>query len=264
VGLAGRSDLSSRRRREEDVDRPTDDAGSWTARTAELLDRVRTRGPQVHVLTSTVAQPLAANLLLAAGAQPSMSAAPGEIEAFAERADALVANLGMLDETRRGALTRALPVVGRRGVPWVLDPVKVERSPDRLAFARELLAFAPAVVRANRAEMEALRLGDGPVRATTGEVDLVETGGRKLRIGGGDPLMTHVTAMGCAGTGLVAAFLAVEPDPFAATVGALACLKVAGEMAGEDARGPGSFPAALLDALYALDAELLATRAKLA
>jgi hydroxyethylthiazole kinase len=246
------------------LDRPSDDAGSWTAVAADLLHRVRTRGPQVHILTSTVAQPLSANLLLAVGAQPSMSAAAGEIEAFAERTDALVANLGMLDEARRAALKRALPVVTRRGTPWVLDPVKVERSPDRLAFTRDLLAFAPSVVRANRAEMAALGLGTGPVRATTGDVDLVEWEGRTLRIGGGDPLMAHVTAMGCAGTGLVAAFLAVEPDPFAAAVGALTCLKVAGEMAGEDARGPGSFPAAFLDALYALDAERLAQRAKLA
>jgi hydroxyethylthiazole kinase len=246
------------------LDRPTDDAGTWAAHAAELLARVRSRAPEVHVLTSTVAQPLSANLLLAVGAQPSMSAAAGEIDAFAERTQALVANLGMLDDVRRGALTRTLPILGRRGVPWVLDPVKVERSPDRLAFARELLAFAPAVVRANRAEMDALTPAAGLVRATTGEIDLVEADGRKLRIGGGDPMMAHVTAMGCAGTGLVAAFLAVEPDRFAAAGAALTCLKVAGEMAGEEARGPGSFPAALLDALYGLDADQLATRARLA
>jgi hydroxyethylthiazole kinase len=246
------------------LDRATDDAGTWAAHAAALLARVRSRAPEVHVLTSTVAQPLTANLLLAVGAQPSMSAAAGEIDAFAERTHALVANLGMLDEDRRSALGRALPILGRRGVPWVLDPVKVERSPDRLAFARELLGFAPAVVRANRAEMAALATAAGPVRATTGEIDLVEGEGRALRIGGGDPMMTHVTAMGCAGTGLVAAFLAVEPDPFTATAAALTCLKVAGEMAGEEARGPGSFPAALLDALYGLDADQLATRARLA
>lgn len=245
---------------EPTTERPENAAG----RAAELLERMRCRAPQVHVLTSTVAQPLTANLLLAVGAEPSMSAAPGEIDAFAERTDALVANLGMLDEARRAALTRALPIVARRGMPWVLDPVKVERSPARLAFARELLAFAPAVVRANRAEMDALAPDPGQVRAATAEVDLVEADGRKLRVGGGDPLMACVTAMGCAGTGLVAAFVAVEPDPFAATVAALTCLKVAGEIAGEEARGPGSFPAAFLDALYGLDAAQLDARAKLA
>ncbi len=246
------------------MDRPSDDAGSWAAHAAALLDRVRSRAPEVHVLTSTVAQPLSANLLLAVGAQPSMSAAPGEIEAFAARTDAFVANLGMLDDARRAALTRALPVVTGRGVAWVLDPVKVERSPDRLAFARELLAFAPAVVRANRAEMAALDPDAGTVRARTGEIDLVVENARELRVAGGDPLTTRVTAMGCAGTGLVAAFLAVEPDAFAAAAAALTCLKVAGELAGGTARGPGSFTAAFLDALYGLDAERLAARARLA
>ncbi len=246
------------------MDRPTDDAGSWTAIAADLLDRVRTRTPEVHVLTSTVAQPLSANLLLAVGAQPSMSAAAGEIEAFAERTEALVANLGMLDDARRGALTRALPILAEHGTPWVLDPVKVERSPERLAFARELSAFAPAVVRANRAEMDALAPGAGPVAATTGEVDLVVDGERRLRIANGHPLMAKVTAMGCAGTGLVAAFLAVEEDAFLATGAALLVLGVAGAIAGARAQGPGSFPVQFLDALDRLDAAQLADRARLA
>jgi len=239
-----------------------DDLGPWVERTAACLSRIRADAPQIHVLTSTVAQPLSANLLLAVGAQPSMSAEPGEIDAFAERAHALVANLGMLDAPRREALARALPILARRGVPWVLDPVKVERSPARLAFARELLGHRPAVVRANAAEMQALDPAADVVRATTGEVDRIEHGERRLALAGGHPLMAHVTAMGCAGTGLVAAFLAVEPDAFAAAGGALLALGVAGEVAGERAAGPGSFPATLLDALHALDAPTLAARAK--
>jgi hydroxyethylthiazole kinase len=37
---------------------------------------------------------------------------------------------------------------------------------------------------------------------------------------------------------------------------------VAGGIAGERAEGPGSFPAALLDALYALDAHTLDEKAR--
>lgn len=246
------------------MDRPTDGARTWTACAADLLERVRTRGPQVHVLTSTVAQPLSANLLLAVGANPSMSAAPGEIEAFARRTAALVANLGMLDDARRAALTGALPILAERATPWVLDPVKVERSPARLAFARELLAFTPSVIRANAAEMAALAPDDGPVRATTGAFDRIEAGERALALANGHPLMTRVTAAGCAATGLVAAFLAVEPDAFAAAAAALLVFGVAGEIAGEHARGPGSFAVALLDAIAGLDAAAIAARARLA
>jgi len=242
----------------------TTSATQWAATAGDLLERVRASAPQVHVLTSTVAQPLSANLLLATGAQPSMSAEAGEIAAFAERTHALVANLGMLDEPRRAALATALPILRRRGVPWVLDPVKVERSPARLAFARELLAHGPAVVRANAAEMAALAPDPGVVQAITGEVDAVTRGEERLRLAGGHAWMASVTAMGCAGTGLVAAFLAVEADAFAAAAAALLVLAVAGELAGERAQGPGSFAVALLDVLHGLDATTIAARARLA
>lgn len=235
----------------------------WVARTAQCLERVDAKAPQVHVLTSTVAQSLSANLLLAVGAQPSLSQAPGQIEAFAERTDALVANLGVLDAARRDAIGRALPILQARAVPWVLDPVKVERSPERAAFAATLIAERPTVVRGNAFEMDALE-GDGaPVWAVTGEIDLIEHGDRWVRVANGHALMTRVTAMGCAGTTLIAAFLTVERDPFVAAVTALLALGVAGEMAAEQARGPGTFPAAFLDALHHLDADTLDRRARL-
>jgi hydroxyethylthiazole kinase len=245
------------------MDRAPDEVRLWAERTAACLSRLRAEAPQVHVLTSTVAQPLSANLLLAAGARPSMSAEPGEIDAFAERTQALVVNLGMLEASRREAVVRALPILERRGVAWVLDPVKVDRSPARLAFARSLLDHQPAVVRANAAEMAALAPAGAAVRATTGEIDHIAGDGRTLDLAGGHPLMAHVTAMGCAGTGLIAAFLAVEPDAFTAAACALLALAVAGEIAGEKAGGPGSFPAAFLDVLHALDGDTLARRARL-
>jgi hydroxyethylthiazole kinase len=70
--------------------------------------------------------------------------------------------------------------------------------------------------------------------------------------------------MGCALTCLVGAFAAAAPDtPFDASVGALATFAVAGSTAAEDARGPGSFVVHFLDALHALDANTLETRAQI-
>ena len=74
--------------------------------------------------------------------------------------------------------------------------------------------------------------------------------------------MAKVTAMGCAGSALVAACLAVEPDAFRATAAALLIIGVAGEMAAEKAAGPGSFAVAIIDALYNLDGPTLIARAK--
>jgi hydroxyethylthiazole kinase len=233
---------------------------------AALLGRLRARRPAVLALTSPVAQAFTANLLLAAGAQPSLSQAGGEVEAFAERTDALLVNLGMLDLPRREAAEAALPVVERRGVPWLLDPVKAERSPDRAAFAQRLLAFGPAAVHANAEEAPLVAAWPGTtdcVLALTGPVDEVRRGDRSLRIANGHPLMAAVTAVGCAGMSLAAAFLAVEDDPWLAVAAALLALGVGGELAGEAARGPGSFQPALLDALYSLDEETLCRRSRI-
>jgi hydroxyethylthiazole kinase len=68
--------------------------------------------------------------------------------------------------------------------------------------------------------------------------------------------------MGCVASALVGACLAVEPDAWKAVTAALTIVGVAGEVAAERARGPGSFVSEILDAVYALDAEALAKKAK--
>src|SRR5204863_6756823 len=96
--------------------------------TAEILARLRARSPRVHCITNAVAQSFTANVLLAAGAIPSMTLSAEEIGAFVARADALLLNLGTFDEERREATAAALEVVSERSTPWVLEPVFVDRS----------------------------------------------------------------------------------------------------------------------------------------
>ena len=238
------------------------------------LERVRAQRPRVHCLTNPVAMNLSANLLLAAGAVPSMTPDPAAQADFVRTSRALLVNLGMLDAQRIEAARAAVDAATQLGRPWLLDPVKVERSGPRLDIARELIAARPALVRCNRDEAGALA-GEGEeawsafardrrvVLAVTGAVDLVTDGRRTARIANGSPLMDRVTAMGCAASALAGAFLAVEPDAFVATVAVLLTVGVAGEVAAEAARGPGSFVPAFLDAVYALDAVTLAARARL-
>ena len=98
--------------------------------------------------------------------------------------------------------------------------------------------------------------------AISGETDLVTDGARSVSLANGHALMARVTAMGCAGSALVAACLAVEPDSFLAAAAALVILGVAGEVAAEQAQGPGSFAVGIIDALYNLDGATLRARAK--
>jgi hydroxyethylthiazole kinase len=242
---------------------------------ADVLARIRDRAPRVHCITNTVAQNYTANMLLAAGAVPSMTISPEEIGSFVAGANALLVNLGTFDAERRAAVSVALGAAQTARMPWALDPVFIERSPGRAQFARELLAREPTVVRLNAAEFAPLFGGDpaneaasrvakacSTVVALTGNADIVTDGARRVAIANGDPLMSLVTGMGCAGSALVCAALAVETDAWLATNAALIALGVAGEVAAQSARGPGRFASWILDALYSLDRATLRARAK--
>jgi hydroxyethylthiazole kinase len=241
---------------------------------ADLLVQLRARAPRVHCITNTVAQTYTANMLLAAGCVPSMTLAAEEIGGFVARADGLLVNLGTFDAERREATDIAVAAAHEHRRSWVLDPVFVDRSPARAAFARDLAARGARVVRLNQAELAALADGatredamayaraTGAVVAVSGAADFVTDGTRAISIGNGHPLMAKVTAMGCAGSALVAACLALEPDGVMASAAALIMLGVAGEIAAEKSAGPGSFAIAIIDAVAGLDAPTLHARAR--
>jgi hydroxyethylthiazole kinase len=246
---------------------------------ADILDRLRARRPRVHCITNAVAQNFTANMLLAAGAVPSMTIAPSEIKAFVARADALLINLGTFDAERQKASLAAVGVANKQHIPWVLDPVFIDRSPPRARLAKKLAALAPRAVRLNRAEFGALAGGkktketdDGAlaryakarrtVVGLTGERDVVCDASRLAIIANGHPLMARVTAMGCAASAFTAACLAVEDDAWLATAAALILIGVAGEIAAERARGPGSFAVEIVDAVYGLERDTMIARAK--
>jgi len=228
---------------------------------ADCVARFRARRCHVHCITNSVAQHFTANVLLAAGARPSMTIAVEEITDFVTAADALLINLGTMDKEREEAIALAV----EKDKPWALDPVFVQASPTRLALARQLLEKSSALVRCNLDEGNALFGVDldgvklkesakrhGTTIALTGKIDRVSDGSNSLKIATGDPLMNQITAMGCALTALMVGFHAVEDDPLLASASALAFFGLAGEIAGRKCDGPGTFSAHFLDALAGL------------
>ncbi len=256
---------------------------------AHSLDAMRARAPLVQCITNYVAMTPVANALLAAGASPAMVHAPAEAAEFARAADALTVNIGTVSGDWLAGMTLAAGGAAAAGRPWVLDPVACFATAFRRDATARLLALAPTVVRGNASEIRALAgehgggrgadAGDAvaaaedaarglaaereAVVAVTGDVDFVTDGARAVRLRGGSPLMPRVTATGCALTGLVGAFLAVERDAMAATIAALATMAAAGERAARGAEGPGSFAVRLMDALAAVDADALEADARL-
>lgn len=243
---------------------------------AAVLARVRAKSPRVHCITNSVAQNFTANVLLAFGAIPSMTLSPVEIGSFVKRSDALLVNLGTFGTERREATSIAVNAAIQGGLPWVLDPVFVDRAPPRASYARDLLFLHPTAIRLNADEfatlaetrtsaeaVAAFARDHGVTVGLSGAQDLIADGARAVTLANGDALMAKVTAMGCAASAMVGACLAVERDPLVATAAALLIAGVAGEIAAQKAQGPGSFAVGILDALHGIDADALSARGRI-
>ena len=253
------------------------------------LARMRERAPLVQNITNFVAMTTMANVLLAAGASPAMVHAKEEVEEFGKLIGALTVNIGTLTPAWVESMVLAARTANANGKPWVLDPVGAGATTYRTGTARDLATLKPAIIRGNASEIMALAgetasgkgvdagdavsaakaaarrlaLATQAVIAVTGPVDLViAPDGRRAEIANGHPLMPRVTALGCALTGIVAAFAAANPDPFDAAVSALAYYGIAGERAALSTSHPGSFYVAFIDALHALDPETVTAAAQ--
>jgi len=254
------------------------DIGSW-------LNRVRSQRPLVHNITNLVVTNTAANALLAVGASPVMAYAIEEVADMARVSRALSLNMGTLDESVVAAMEVAGKAANEAGVPVVFDPVGVGATPYRTRVATHLTReLKLAVLRGNAGEIGLLVGAGGQVvgvdstetgsslllhmqeyaasRQTivvaTGEQDLVTDGAHMWKLSNGHPLLANITGSGCSLTAILGAFVGVveHGSPLSvyaeATMAAISCLNIAGEMAATVAQGPGTFQAALFDALYGL------------
>lgn len=257
--------------------------------TCSALDGVRAQAPLVQCITNSVVVNFTANALLALGASAAMVDIPGEASPFARVASGLLVNLGTPTTEQREAMLEAVEAANGAGTPWVLDPVAVGSLPVRTPLSHALRELRPTVVRGNASEIIAvagsgaggrgvdasdgvdsavpsarsLAAGTGGVVAISGPVDVVTDGRDLVRIANGDVLLTTITGGGCALGAVMAAFAAVNADRFATTVAAITVYTVAAELAAERAAGPGSFQVAFLDALAAIDADAVRSRAVL-
>ena len=267
----------------------TPDSMSSNQNPGLALARMRAGAPLVQNITNYVAMNMMANVLLAAGASPAMVHAVEEAPGFVRIAQALTINIGTLSAPWVESMIATASAAQAHGTPWVLDPVAVGASAYRQDAANRLLACKPSIIRGNASEIMALagaashgkgadstdsleaatasadQLATriGAVVAVSGAVDYVTDAENRALIHNGHALMPKVTALGCSLNGVIAAFAATHPDPWHATIAAMAYYAVAGEMAGAAAQGPGSFAVAFLDALTALDPDQLDQRARI-
>lgn len=255
------------------------------------LRALREAKPLVHQITNFVVMNETANATLALGALPVMAHAREEVEEMAALAGALVLNIGTLAPDWIEAMLLAGKTAGGNGTPIVVDPVGAGATSYRTETARRLLdELDVTVLRGNAGEIATLLGVEAEVRgvesidtaavpaelareaartlgvvvAVTGAVDHVSDGERTVGIENGDPLLSAVSGTGCMSTAITGCFCAVKPGtPLEAAAEALAAFGVAGEDAAREAKGPGTFHAALYDALAGLDPDTLDARARL-
>lgn len=253
------------------------------------LCHVRDSHPLVQCITNFVTVNDCANLLLAAGASPTMAQDLREVEEAVAGVQALVCNLGAIERTD------AMILAGRRanalGIPVVLDPVAAGGTSLRRTLSAQLLREVRfTAIRGNASEIrslarrgrggsgvdvsrgdavteenleEAVRLVQalawetGAVIAVSGALDLICDGARTAVVRNGCPTMARITGSGCMLTTLIGAFCGASPEePFEAVCAAMGAMGVCGELAEErrlaNSTGNATFRTDLIDALFNL------------
>lgn len=258
------------------------------------LRQVRENAPLVQCITNFVTVNDCANILLAAGASPSMAHDCREAAEAVTRAQALVCNLGAIEHVE------SMRLAGRQanhlGIPVVLDPVAAGGTQLRRDSIQTLLGQVHfSAIRGNASEIRYLagqkatgsgvdvdkldavteeNLGiaaemvrdlarrTGSVIAVSGIIDLISDGTHTAAVRNGCATMARITGSGCMLTTLIGAFCGAQPEnSFAAVCSAVAVMGVAGELA-ERRRlrygtGNATFRTDLIDAVFNLTEQQL-------
>ncbi len=217
----------------------------------------------MHAIAGAVVTPFIVEVAGALMVRPAVTHAPEEAAMLARVAEAVLVNLSQPDPLRREGAARAAEAARGMNIPWVLDPVLAHLTVQRRRQVESLLGWQPTIIKPNRREVLALSDEDlpvveaamalaertGAVVLVSGEHDIVTDGKRLERVSGGHAFMDSMSGYGCA-LGMACAALLAVAEPFVAAVTAAALFKESGALAAARSRGPGSFRAAFIDALW--------------
>ncbi len=241
------------------------------------IQSVKNQSPLVHNITNFVVMNNTANALLAVGASPIMAHAKSEIKEMVAISNAVVINIGTLDEYWSESMLIAAEEAQRLNKTWILDPVGAGATSFRDEVLAKLLQFKPTVIRGNASEIIALAKANNTVTkgvdstvesneainaakllvenyqfvvCISGATDIIIDDKETYFVENGHPLMTKVTGLGCSASAIVGAFAAVAENKTESTVAAMSLLGIAGELSEKISNGPGSLQVNILDKLY--------------
>lgn len=266
----------------------------------KVIESTVSHRPMTHCITNPVTVNDCANIILAAGGTAIMAQDEREVEEITAHAQSLVLNMGAV--RAQEAMLRAARTAKKLGHPVILDPVAAGASRLRGDMCARLLAEGLiSVIRGNASEVRALAAGagqesgveadlhdqinehnlaesaawlrdfarrTGTVVQLTGAIDVITDGKRTAVLSGGSELLRRITGAGCMLTSLTGVYCGAVPDKLLeAAVTASEVMKHCGEIAEARVRkemeGTASFRTRLIDAVSLLDAEEIASNARL-
>lgn len=266
----------------------------------KVIESTVSHRPMTHCITNPVTVNDCANIILAAGGTAIMAQDEREVEEITAHAQSLVLNMGAV--RAQEAMLRAAKTAKKLGHPVILDPVAAGASRLRGDMCARLLAEGLiSVIRGNASEVRALAAGagqesgveadlhdqinehnlaesaawlrdfarrTGTVVQLTGAIDVITDGKRTAVLSGGSELLRRITGAGCMLTSLTGVYCGAVPDKLLeAAVTASEVMKHCGEQAEARVRkemeGTASFRTRLIDAVSLLDAEEIASNARL-
>jgi len=243
----------------------------------DYIQSVKNQSPLVHNITNFVVMNNTANALLAVGASPIMAHAKSEIKEMVAIANAVVINIGTLDEYWCESMLIAAEEAHRTNKTWILDPVGAGATSFRDEVLSKLLEFNPTIIRGNASEIIALAKANTTttkgvdstaesneainaakylvenyqsVVCISGATDIIIDENETYFVENGHPLMTKVTGLGCSASAIVGAFAGIFENKTESIVAAMLLLGIAGELSEKISNGPGSLQMNILDKLY--------------
>lgn len=256
---------------------------------SNLLKQVVSVRPLVHHMTNMVVQTFSANMTLSFGASPIMSLARSEITDLSKICNALVLNIGTLNETTADLFITAIYAYNRSGVPIVFDPVgagatKLRRDTTKLILESGYIT----ILKGNESEIHQLagdlittttsqvqrgvdstKSDSTPIKlkaeivtklaqryrttvVQTGEIDIISNGISTYTLSNGHSLQDATTGAGCALSSIIAASIVASKDVLQGAITAVTAYNIAAERAVKRVGNdaPGSFVGAWVDEIH--------------
>ncbi len=245
------------------------------------MANVRAKCPLVHLITNYVTVNDCANVAICAGGSPIMTDEAKDVVDISKIASAVVINMGTLNVRTVDSMLLAGKVANENGVPVIFDPVGAGASKYRNEVADRILKKVKvAVIKGNGGEISYLAGTGGEVRgvdsvsasnertaveslakkydcvvAMSGKTDYVSDGEKTLVLNNGHDLMGYVSGTGCMLAAVVGCYVGANGASVESVSSAITAFSLAGEIAGPESAGPGTFKQKMLDALFNLTNE---------